>query len=210
MFVDVVDLTGSVSGNMELDSSIFGFSCNPIVISDVIRWQQCKRMSGTHSSKGISDISGTTKKPYRQKGTGRARHGSTRSPQFRGGAVIFGPVVRSHSFAINKKIRRLALLMSLSLKYSSSKLAVLDDASPAFSSEDCKYIFKTIKSSIGSFSVSSILLLGDYSDILKKSCRSLHGFDVLPIAGANVYDIISSDLLLIGKSHYQKLQDRLL
>ena len=101
-----------------------GCRCARDILARVVNWQLAKRRAGTHKTKGISDISGTTKKPYKQKGTGRARQGSLRSPQFRGGAVIFGPVVRSHEFGLQKKVRRLGLKTALSAKQAEGKLVV--------------------------------------------------------------------------------------
>src|SRR5262252_8263718 len=116
-------------GDIELSEDVFGLPVRPDILARVVNWQLAKRRAGTHKTKGISDISGTTKKPYRQKGTGRARQGSLRSPQFRGGAVIFGPVVRSHEFGLQKKVRKLGLKTALSAKQAEGKLVVIDQAS---------------------------------------------------------------------------------
>src|ERR1700720_1886825 len=115
-------------GDIELSEAVFGLPVRRDILARVVNWQLSKRRAGTHKTKGISDISGTTKKPYRQKGPGRARQGSLRSPQFRGGAVIFGPVVRSHEFGLQKKVRRLALKTALSAKQAEGKLIVLETA----------------------------------------------------------------------------------
>src|SRR5665213_4026478 len=113
-------------GDIELADAVFGLPVRRDILARVVNWQLAKRRAGTHKAKGISDISGTTKKPHKQKGTGRARQGSLRSPQFRGGAVIFGPVVRSHEFDLQKKVRRLGLKTALSAKQAEGKLVVLD------------------------------------------------------------------------------------
>src|SRR5690242_21411721 len=115
-------------GDIELAEEVFGLPARRDILARMVNWQLAKRRQGTHKTKGISEISGTTKKPYRQKGTGRARQGSLRSPQFRGGATIFGPVVRSHAFDLQKKVRRLALKCALSDKAKEGKLVVLDAA----------------------------------------------------------------------------------
>ena len=126
MKTQVLKLDASSGGEIELNDAIFGLEPRADLIQRVVVWQLAKRRAGTHKTKGISDISGTTKKPYKQKGTGRARQGSLRSPQFRGGAVIFGPVVRSHAFDLPKKVRKLALKTALSSKLADGKLVVRD------------------------------------------------------------------------------------
>src|SRR3989454_10652778 len=115
-------------GDIELADEVFGLPVRRDILARMVNWQLAKRRAGTHKAKGISDIQGTTKKPFKQKGGGRARQGSLRSPQFRGGAVIFGPVVRSHEFGLQKKVRRLALKTALSAKQAEGKLVVIDAA----------------------------------------------------------------------------------
>src|SRR5258708_19696421 len=116
-------------GDIELADEVFELPVRHEMLARVVNWQLAKRRAGTHKTKGISEISGTTTKPYKQKATGRARQGSLRSPQFRGGARIFGPVVRSHAFDLQKKVRKLALKTALSAKQAEGKLIVLDHAS---------------------------------------------------------------------------------
>src|ERR1700674_1216994 len=128
MKLKIRDLDNREVGDIELADEVFGLPVRNDILARMVNWQLAKRRAGTHKAKGISDISGTTKKPYNQKGTGRARQGSLRSPQFRGGAVIFGPVVRSHEFSLQKKVRRLALKTALSAKQAEGKLVVLDTA----------------------------------------------------------------------------------
>ena len=129
MKLKVNNLDNKEVGDIELADEVFGLPVRRDILARVVNWQLAKRRAGTHKTKGISDISGTTKKPYKQKGTGRARQGSLRSPQFRGGAVIFGPVVRSHEFGLQKKVRRLGLKTALSAKQAEGKLVVIDAAS---------------------------------------------------------------------------------
>src|SRR5437762_5410959 len=124
----VRNLDNQEVGDIELDEEVFGLPIRRDSLARVVTWQLAKRRAGTHKTKGISEIRGTTKKPYKPKGTGRARQGSVRSPQFRGGARIFGPVVRSHAFGLQKKVRRLGLKTALSAKQSEGKLVVLDEA----------------------------------------------------------------------------------
>src|SRR6266567_8895262 len=117
MKLSVRNLDNKEVGDIELADAVFGVKVRPDILARVVAWQLAKRRAGTHKTKGVSEISGTTKKPWKQKGSGNARAGSLRSPQFRGGATIFGPVVRSHAFGINKKLRKLALRMALSAKH---------------------------------------------------------------------------------------------
>src|SRR6202167_2945312 len=128
MKLKVHDLDNKEVGDIDLADEVFGLPVRGDILARVVNWQLAKRRAGTHKTKGISDISGTTAKPYRQKGTGRARQGSRRSPQFRGGAVIFGPVVRSHEFGLQKKVRKLGLKTALSAKQAEGKLVVIDTA----------------------------------------------------------------------------------
>src|SRR5213595_2128074 len=128
MKLTVRNLDNQEVGDIELAEQVFGLPVRKDILARMVNWQLAKRRAGTHKTKGISDISGTTKKPYKQKGTGRARQGSLRSPQFRGGAVIFGPVVRSHAHDLPKKVRKLALKTALSAKQAEGKLVVIDTA----------------------------------------------------------------------------------
>src|SRR5882757_4189145 len=128
MKVQVKNLANESVGEIELDDAVFGVDVRQDLIFRAVNWQLAKRRSGNHKTKGISEIAGTTKKPYAQKGTGRARQGSLRSPQFRGGARIFGPVVRSHEHDLTKKVRKLALKTALSSKLKDGKLIIWNDA----------------------------------------------------------------------------------
>ena len=124
----VITLANKASGKIELDDAIFAVPVRGDILHRMVKWQRAKRRAGTHKTKGVSEIRGSTAKPWRQKGTGRARAGSRRSPQFRGGAVIFGPVVRSHAEDLPKKVRKLALKTALSSKREDGKLVVLEAA----------------------------------------------------------------------------------
>ena len=128
MKLTVRNLDNEEIGDIELADEVFGLPIRRDILARVVNWQLAKRRSGAHKTKGIGEIRGTTKKPYKQKGTGRARQGSLRSPQFRGGARIFGPVVRSHAFDLQKKVRRLGLKIALSAKQDEGKLVVIDTA----------------------------------------------------------------------------------
>ena len=126
MLVEVTTLDKGSAGNAELPDELFAARPRADIMARVVHWQLAKRRAGTHSTKGLSEVSGTTKKPYRQKGTGNARQGSLRAPQFRGGGVVHGPVPHSHAYSLNKKVRRLGLISALSQKQAEGKLVVLD------------------------------------------------------------------------------------
>src|ERR671920_2109885 len=127
MKVDITALNGGQGGSVELDDAIFGLEPRADLLARCVRWQLAKRQAGTHATKGRSDINRTTKKLYKQKGTGNARHGAASAPQFRGGGRAFGPVVRSHAHDLPKKVRALALKYALSAKAKDASLIVVDD-----------------------------------------------------------------------------------
>ena len=126
MKIDVVNIEAKKAGNIELNPEIFGLQPRVDILSRVIEWQLSKRRSGNHKTKEVGDVKGSTKKIYRQKGTGNARHGSKRQVQFRGGCVAFGPVVRSHAYSLPKKVRKLGLKIALSAKAQAGELLVVD------------------------------------------------------------------------------------
>ena len=169
----------------------------------VVHWQLSKRRSGNHKVKGLSEVSGTTRKPYKQKGTGNARQGSLRAPQFRTGGVVHGPVVRSHEYSLNKKVRRLGLISALSQKLAENKLVVLDAAS---GEAKTGVLAKKIKA----LGWSSALIIDHTVDQgFMLACRNLHRLDVLPTIGANVYDILNHDVLAITTAGLEGLKTRL-
>src|SRR3954465_1425267 len=129
MQIEIKTLDNGSAGTAELPDEIFAIEPRADIMARVVHWQQAKRRAGTHKVKGMGEVQGTTKKPYRQKGTGNARQGSLRSPQFRTGGVVHGPVVRDHGYSLNKKVRRLGLICALSQKAAEGKLIVLDAAS---------------------------------------------------------------------------------
>jgi len=191
-------------GEIQLADEVFGLPVRPDILARVVNWQLAKRRAGTHKTKGISDISGTTKKPYKQKGTGRARQGSLRSPQFRGGAVIFGPVVRSHEFGLQKKVRRLGLKTALSAKQAEGKLIVIDAARL----DEAKT--KALRARFGALGWDSVLIIdGAVDDGFARAARNLPKVDVLPEKGANVYDILRRDTLVLTRDAVQQLEARL-
>jgi large subunit ribosomal protein L4 len=191
-------------GDIELAEEVFGLPVRGDILARVVNWQLAKRRAGTHKTKGISDISGTTKKPYKQKGTGRARQGSLRSPQFRGGAVIFGPVVRSHEFGLQKKVRRLGLKTALSAKQAEGKLVVIDAARV----DEART--KALRARFDALGWDSVLIIdGAVDDGFARAARNLPKVDVLPEKGANVYDILRRDTLVLTRDAVQQLEARL-
>jgi large subunit ribosomal protein L4 len=204
MRATVRNLDNQEVGDIELAEEVFGLPVRSDILARVVNWQLAKRRAGTHKTKGISDISGTTKKPYKQKGTGRARQGSLRSPQFRGGAVIFGPVVRSHEFGLQKKVRRLGLKTALSAKQAEGKLIVIDAARV----DEART--KALRARFDALGWDSVLIIdGAVDDGFARAARNLPKVDVLPEKGANVYDILRRDTLVLTRDAVQQLEARL-
>lgn len=188
-----------------LDKSVFGVEVKEEIIHRMIRYQLSKKRSGNHKTKGISEISGTTKKPFKQKGTGSARQGSKRSPQMRGGAVIFGPLVRSHEHKLPKKIKKLALKMALSKKLKDGKLKILSELKIS------KPKTSLFKNKLTNLKVDSALFI-DNIDVDKNfflASKNVPKIDVLPLMGLNVYDILKRDYLIFSESAVSRIQERL-
>jgi large subunit ribosomal protein L4 len=171
----------------------------------VVNYQLAKRRAGTHKVKGRSEVSGTSKKPYKQKGTGRARQGSLRAPQFRGGGIVFGPVVRDHGHSLNKKVRKLALKVALSAKAKEGKLIVIDEAKVSEPKT------KALAASFAGLGLgSAVIVTGTELDLnFALASRNIPTVDVLPSQGANVYDIIRRDTLVLTKDAVAQLEERL-
>ena len=205
MKLKVHNLDNKEVGDIELADEVFGLPLRRDILARVVNWQLAKRRAGTHKAKGISDISGTTKKPYKQKGTGRARQGSLRSPQFRGGAVIFGPVVRDHGFDLQKKVRRLGLKTALSAKQAEGKLVVIDAARVGEAKT------KALRAQFDALGWESVLIIDGAAvdQDFARAARNLPKVDVLPQLGANVYDILRRDLLVLTRDAVQQLEARL-
>jgi large subunit ribosomal protein L4 len=205
MKAKVLTLENKAAGEIDLDETVFGLPVRTDILHRVVQWQQAKARAGTHKTKIISEIRGTTKKPWRQKGTGHARQGSLRSPQFRGGARIFGPVVRSHEYGLPKKVRKLGLKTALSAKQKEGKLIVIDGTQV----KDMKTA--VLAKSFEKMGVSSVLIIdGAQVDAgFAKAVRNLKHVDVLPQIGANVYDILRHQHLLLTTDALQQLTERL-
>jgi large subunit ribosomal protein L4 len=205
MKLKVHSLDNKEVGDIELADDVFGVPVRRDILARVVNWQLAKRRAGTHKAKGISDISGTTAKPYKQKGTGRARQGSRRSPQFRGGAVIFGPVVRSHEFGLQKKVRRLGLKTALSAKQAEGKLIVIDAATMAEAKT------KALRAQFDALGWESVLIIDGTAvdEGFARAARNIPKVDVLPQQGANVYDILRRDTLVLTRAAAEALEARL-
>ncbi|KGM33902.1 50S ribosomal protein L4 [Inquilinus limosus] len=205
MKIAVKTFDNTSAGEIDLDDSVFGLEVRTDLLFRMVNWQLAKRRSGNHKTKGISEISGTTKKPYKQKGTGHARQGSMRSPQFRGGARIFGPVVRSHAHDLPKKVRKLALRHALSSKAAEGKLVVVD----AVVADSHKT--KGLAAKLTALGLDSALILaGEQIDTnFALAARNLPFIDVLPSQGANVYDILRRDTLVLSRQAVEQLEARL-
>ena len=205
MKVAVKTLDNIAAGEIDLSESVFGLPARADLLARVVRWQLARRQQGTHDTKEIGEISGGGRKPRPQKGSGRSRHGSTRSPQWRKGAVIFGPTPRSHAHELPKKVRALGLRTALSSKLSEGKLLVLDRASlDAPKTKDVANRFKALGLA------SALIIDGEAVDAnFAKAARNLPGIDVLPQQGANVYDILRRDVLVLTRAAIEKLEARL-
>lgn len=204
MKLDITTLDGGNAGAIELDDAIFGLEPRLDLIQRYVRWQLAKRQAGTHKSLGRSEISRTGKKVYRQKGTGGARHGSARAPQYRGGGKAFGPVVRSHEHDLPKKVRQLALKHALSAKVKAQTLVVLDDARAVEPKT------KALKDQFGKLGLSNALVIGgnEIDTNFGLAARNIPNIDVLPVQGINVYDILRRDTLVLTKAAVDALEAR--
>jgi large subunit ribosomal protein L4 len=203
MKLNIITLDNGAAGEAELPDEIFAAQPRADIMARVVHWQLAKRRSGNHKVKGMGEVSGTTKKPYKQKGTGNARQGSLRSPQFRTGGAVHGPVVRDHGYDLPKKVRRLGLISALSQKQAEGKLVVLDAAASGPKTKDLAARLKVL-------GWHSVLIIDHavQADFLKASAN-IHRVDVLPTMGANVYDILQHDVLAVTTAAIEGLKERL-
>ena len=204
MQIEMKTLDGAAAGSTDLPDEYFAQEVRTDIIARVVHWQLARRRAGTHKTKGMGEVSGTTKKPYKQKGTGNARQGSLRSPQFRTGGVVHGPVVRSHEYDLPKKVRRLGLICALSQKQAEGKLVVLDGV--AGGSGKTKELAAKIKA-LGW--KSALIVDGAVDETFRRASANLIGFQVLPTVGANVYDIVRHDVLVVTAAGVEGLKERL-
>ncbi|HJS86256.1 MAG TPA: 50S ribosomal protein L4 [Acetobacteraceae bacterium] len=204
MQVAIRTLDNTETGSTDLPDEFFGAKPRTDIMARVVHWQLAKRRAGTHKTKGMGEVQGTTRKPYRQKGTGNARQGSLRAPQFRTGGVVHGPVVRSHEYSLNKKVRRLGLISALSQKQAEGKLVVLDQA--ADGSGKTKELARKLKT-LGWRS--ALIVDHTVDEGFRRVSRNIPGLNVLPSIGANVYDILRHDVLAITTAGVEGLRRRL-
>ena len=204
MKIEVNSLDNKKIKDIDLDKQIFGLELKEDVIYRMVRYQLAKRRSGNHKTKGISEISGTTKKPFKQKGTGNARQGSKRSPQMRGGAVIFGPQVRSHAHKLPKKIKKLALKMAISKKIKDGKFRIINELKIG------KPKTNLFRSKLVGLKLDSALFIDgkDIDNNFLLASKNVPKIDILPVAGINVYDILKRDYLVLSENAVNGIKER--
>jgi large subunit ribosomal protein L4 len=205
MKLDVITLDATPAGSIELDDAIFGLEPRADILHRVVRWQLAKRQAGTHSTLGKSDVNYSTKKIVRQKGSGGARHGSRKAPIFRKGGTYKGPVPRSHAHDLNKKFRALGLRHALSAKAGAGELIVIDQA--ALAEGKTKALAQVLKG-LG-WRRALIIDGAEVNANFALAARNIDGIDVLPSVGANVYDILRRDTLVLTKAGVEALEARL-
>jgi large subunit ribosomal protein L4 len=204
MKLDVTTLEGGTDGSLELSEAIFGLEPRADLLARCVRWQLAKRRAGTHAVKNRSEIDRTTKKIYKQKGTGSARHGAASAPQFRGGGRAFGPQVRSHEHGLPKKVRALALRHALSSKAKDAALIVVDDVKLAEPKT------KALVERFGKLGLANALIIGgaEIEANFERAARNIPNVDVLPVQGINVYDILRREKLVLTKAAVDALEAR--
>lgn len=205
MKAPIVTLENKQVGEIELAEAVFGLKSRSDILHRVVNWQLAKRRAGTHSTRTVSMVEGSTKKIYKQKGTGQARHGAKRAVQFRHGAVAFGPNPRSHEHALPRKVRALGLKVALSTKQADGKLVILDVAKLE------SHKTKNLATKLAKLGLTSALVIdGAEIDVnFGRAAGNLVNIDVLPVQGANVYDILRRDKLVLTRAAVEKLQERL-
>lgn len=204
MEVDVITLGADKSGAASLKDEIFGLEPRKDLLHRYVVWQLARRQQGTHKTKERGEVAGSTKKIVRQKGSGGARHGNKKAPQFRGGGKAHGPRVRSHAHDLPKKVRKLALRHALSAKQGAGELIVIDEAKlGAAKTSD-------LAKKLGHHGLKSALIMDvAFDENFAKAARNLEGVNVLPVAGTNVYDILKHDKLVLTKAAVEGLEERL-
>lgn len=204
MKADVITLQAKNAGSVELADDVFALEPRLDILHRMVNYQLAKRQAGTHKTKGRSEISLTGKKFVKQKGSGGARHGDRKAPQFRGGGKAFGPVVRSHAIDLPKKVRALALKLALSSKARSSDLIILEDAKMPEAKT------KAVKEAFAKLGLSSVLIIDGavVDQNFALAARNIRDVDVLPVQGINVYDILRRQKLVLTKAALESLEAR--
>ncbi|KAL2341326.1 hypothetical protein Fmac_009266 [Flemingia macrophylla] len=206
LLIPVTNFHNEDKGFMVLPGDVFDLPIRKDIIHRVVRWQLAKRQQGTHSTKTVSEVSGTGRKPWKQKHTGRARHGTLRGPQFRGGATMHGPKPRSHAFKVNKKVRRLGLKIALSARAAEGKLLVFEDLEvPTHKTKNIVNYYNQMENT------KKVLLVdgGPLDEKLKLSTQNLHYVNVLPSIGLNVYSILLHDTLVMSRAAVTRIVERM-
>lgn len=203
MQIEIRTLDNGTAGTADLPEEIFAATPRADIMARVVHWQLARRRAGTHKTKGMGEVQGTTRKPWRQKGTGRARQGSLRAPQFRTGGRVHGPVVRNHAYSLPKKVRRLGLISALSQKHAEGRLFVLDGLGASGKT-------KELAAKLKALGWRSALIIDREVDAgFRRASRNLPGIDVLPTVGANVYDVLDHEVLAITTAAIASLRERL-
>ena len=204
--IDVVNLDNKKAGSVDLSSAVFETEVKPHLFHAEVRRQLAERRSGTHSTKNRALVSGGGAKPYNQKGTGRARQGTTRAPQFQGGGVVFGPVPRGYSHKLPKKVRAAALKSALSQRVLDSAITIVDELSvDGFKTKRIVEILTTLGLAEGT----TLIVIEEANSTVEASARNLPGVSVVRTEGVNVYDLLRHKNVLMTKSAIEKLQARL-
>ena len=201
--VNVYNQLGEVVGDIELNEAIFGIEVNEHVVYEVVKNHLANRRQGTQSAKTRAEVRGGGRKPWRQKGTGRARQGSIRAPQWKGGGVVFAPKPRSYRYSVPKKVRRLAMKSVLSSKVLEGELRILDVLTvDAFSTKKAKEILKNL-----SLETKTMIVLPEGNDMIIKSFANLPKVETVVVDYMNVYDLMRFDNLVIVKDALSKIEE---
>lgn len=201
--VALYNQNGSTVGEIELNDSVFGIEPNKHVLFEAVIMQRASLHQGTHKVKNRSEVSGGGRKPWRQKGTGRARHGSIRSPQWRGGGIVFGPTPRSYAYKLPKKVRRLAIKSALSTKVLENNIVVLEDLTlEKPKTKDMVSILKGL-----SVETKALIVTADNNETVTLSARNIPGVKVVTASGVNVLDVLNHDKLVITKAAVEKVEE---
>ncbi len=201
----VVDINKTKVGEVELNDAVFGLEVKPAILHEIVRMQRAAKRGGNACTKTRVEVSGSGKKPWRQKGTGRARSGNRRSPLWRGGGIVFGPKPRSYGFKLSKKVRRQGICMALSARLSEENLTVLDD----FKFEQIKT--RDFVKAMQSLQIdNALIVLSDHDDKVERSSRNVPGYKVMLPEGLNVYDILLHRHVVLLQTSVDKIEKRLL
>lgn len=201
--VDVLNVSGQRVGEIELNDSVFGIEVNQHVLYEAVKNYLANQRQGTQSAKTRAEVRGGGRKPYRQKGTGRARQGTLRAPNFVGGGVVFAPKPRDYSYKLPKKVKRLAIKSALSSKVQNDEMIVLEELTmDAPKTKDMVSILKNINTA-----KKTLIVLGDKNDNVVKSANNIPGVTTSLVNNINVYDILKYDTFVVTKEAVQKLEE---